>query len=49
MTAPEVYAAYCVAVGGTTFDGRPLFTFAELGARQKAGWEAVALLTKESK
>jgi hypothetical protein len=36
------YAAYCAAVGGTTFNDQPLPTFDELGDRQKAGWEAAA-------
>ena len=40
--ARNTYAAYVNAVGGTTFDGRPLPTFDELGERQKAGWQAAA-------
>lgn len=48
MTPEQVYAAYCAAVGGTTFDGRPLPTFDQLGDRQKDGWAAVAALTKDS-
>lgn len=40
--AKNTYAAYVKAVGGTTFDGRPLPTFEELGDRQKAGWQAAA-------
>ena len=38
----KAYEAYCAAVGGTTFDGKPLPTFQELGDRQRAGWEAAA-------
>ena len=35
--APAIlaYAAYCAAVGGKTFDDRPLPTFEQLGDRQK--------------
>ena len=36
--ARETYERYCAAVGGTTFDGKPLPDFTELGDRQKAGW-----------
>ncbi len=32
------YAAYCKAVGGTTFDGKPLPSFSQIGERQQAGW-----------
>lgn len=37
------YAAYCVGVGGLTFDNKPLPTFEQLGERQRAGWEAAAV------
>ena len=42
--APAIlaYAAYCAAVGGKTFDDRPLPTFEQLGDRQKDGWLAAA-------
>ena len=40
--AKHSYDAYTKAVGGTTFDGRPLPTFEELGDRQKEGWQAAA-------
>ena len=38
----SAYAAYCKAVGGTTFDGKPLPTFQQLGERQQAGWAKAA-------
>lgn len=41
--AQNAYAAYVKTVGGTTYDGRPLPTFEELGDRQKAGWQQAAL------
>ncbi len=36
------YAVYSKAVGGTTFDDRPLPSFDQLGQRQQAAWQAVA-------
>lgn len=33
---------YVTAVGGHTFDGKPLPTWAMLGERQRKGWEAAA-------
>jgi len=36
------WEAYAKSVGGTTFDGKPLPTWNELGDRQQAGWEAAA-------
>lgn len=36
------YAVYTAAVGGTTFDDRPLPTFEQLGERQQAAWQTVA-------
>jgi hypothetical protein len=42
MTGSQAYAIYAQAVGGTTFDGKPLPTFEQLGERQRAAWEAVA-------
>lgn len=41
-SAKNAYTAYVAKVGGTTFDGRPLPTFEELGDRQKEGWAAAA-------
>lgn len=41
-SAKIAYLAYVSAVGGKTFDGRPLPTFEELGDRQKEGWSAAA-------
>ena len=38
----SAYERYCAGVGGTTFDGRALPTWHELGNRQKAGWIAAA-------
>lgn len=47
ITAKECWGAYAVAVGGKTFDGKPLPEFDKLGKQQK-GWEAVAkLMNKE--
>lgn len=40
--ASNAYAAYVKAVGGETFDGRPLPTFDQLGPRQQLGWAAAA-------
>ena len=34
------YAAYTEAVGGTTYDGRAMPTYDELGERQRKGWDA---------
>lgn len=42
QAAKHAYNAYVKTVGGTTFDGRPLPTFEELGDRQKAGWQQAA-------
>lgn len=43
MTAGQrAYDAYCGKVGGTTYDGKPLPTWDELGERQRVGWEAAA-------
>ena len=44
--AGELYEAYCVAVGGVAYDGKPLPSWAEFSAdpakaKQVAGWEAV--------
>jgi hypothetical protein len=36
------YAAYSKAVGGLTFDGKPLPTYDELGTPQQGGWTAAA-------
>jgi hypothetical protein len=38
--AESAYHAYCKEVGGKTFDGKPLPTYAELGAERQAGWVA---------
>lgn len=43
MTAAQkAWAAYAAAVGGKTFDGKPLPTWDQLGELQKAGWVAAA-------
>ena len=34
------YARYSKAVGGKTFDGRPMPAWDELGEKQKKGWMA---------
>ena len=39
------YERYCDAVGGTTFDGKPLPSWTALGDRQKAGWCSAAGLS----
>ena len=36
------YSVYAAAVGGTTFDNRPLPTFEQLGERQQQAWQTVA-------
>jgi hypothetical protein len=36
------YAAYCVAVGGTTWDGRPVPTWDNLTDRIRDAWESGA-------
>jgi len=41
--AKEAYDAYCAEVGGTTYDGKPLPQFHELGERQRKGWVAASL------
>jgi hypothetical protein len=38
--AQIAWEAYAASVGGTTFDGKPLPTWDELGDRQKEGWRA---------
>ena len=40
--AASAYQAYCKQAGGKTFDGKPLPTYAELGAERQACWEAAA-------
>lgn len=42
--AKEAYDAYCAEVGGTTYDGKPLPQFHELGERQRKGWVACVKL-----
>ena len=41
LTAADLWDVYCKAVGGKTFDGKPLPEFSELGTQMR-GWEAVA-------
>ena len=41
LTAESLWNVYCEAVGGKTYDGKPLPKFSELGTQMK-GWEAVA-------
>lgn len=36
----KAYAAYCAAVGGKTYDGKPLPVWGELDALRQAGWSA---------
>ena len=40
--AQSAYHAYCKAAGGKTFDGKPLPTYAQLGAERQACWMAAA-------
>lgn len=40
--ALAMYRAYCKQAGGNTFDGKPLPSYAELGADRQACWLAVA-------
>lgn len=42
---PGQYAweVYSKAVGGTSYDGKPLPTWDKLGDKQKAAWTAVAM------
>ncbi len=40
--AQAAWDAYAEAVGGKTFDDKPLPSWEELGDRQKAGWQAAA-------
>ena len=40
--ARRAYSRYCAAVGGSTFDGRLLPDFTDLGDRQKGGWVAAS-------
>lgn len=46
--AKAAYDAYSKEVGGTTFDGRPLPAFEELGERQQRGWEAAVMVGVDS-
>lgn len=38
----RAYERYRLAVGGKTFDGKPMLEFAEMPERIRAGWEAAA-------
>ena len=42
MTGKRCYETYCVAVGHTAHDGRPLPRWCDLGETQRRGWDAVA-------
>ena len=43
MTPGErAYGAYRSAVGGKTFDGKPMLAFDEMPERIRGGWEAAA-------
>lgn len=39
----DAYAAYCEAVGGTSYTDTPLPSWEQLGERQKKGWAAASL------
>ncbi len=41
LTAEQLWDVYAEAVGGKTFDGKPLPKYDELG-KQQVGWLAVA-------
>ena len=41
------WEAYVVAVGGETFDGKPLPAWDGLGPVQKEGWEAAAKVLRD--
>jgi Putative 2/3 transmembrane domain holin len=43
--AQLAYDSYCVKAGGKTFDGKPLPTFADLGAERQGCWQAAAVAT----
>lgn len=43
LAAQSAWAAYAVAVGGKTFDGKPLPTWEQLGLPQRRGWVAAAI------
>lgn len=38
----RAYERYREAVGGRTFDGKPMLEFAEMPERIRGGWEAAA-------
>ena len=38
----RAYERYRLAVGGKTFDGKPMLEFGEMPERIRAGWEAAA-------
>lgn len=40
--AQTAWAAYVQAVGNTTYDGRPMPTWDQLGDRQREGWKEAA-------
>lgn len=40
--AQRLWDVYAEAAGGTTFDGKPLPAWADLGAKGHANWKAVA-------
>jgi Putative 2/3 transmembrane domain holin len=44
LLTAKLYDAYCKKAGGKTFDGKPLPTFAELGADRQACWGAAMLV-----
>ena len=43
QTGQRAYAAYCIATGGKTYDGRPLPGWHDLDAQRQAGWAAAEL------
>lgn len=48
FTPDEIWVEYSKAVGGKTYDGKPLPKFNDLG-KQQVGWVAVAKLVNNQK
>lgn len=48
ITAKECFDAYSAAVGGTTWDGKPIPAYEDTGEKVQAGWEAVAAAANAS-
>lgn len=46
--AKIAWEAYAKAVGGKTFDDKPLPTWDELGERQKEGWKQASIFVENA-